>query len=562
MLLPRRLSRWNAPVALLLGAFLGLTPTAPCPAQGNPALAPPSPSPAAARLRFRVAFGSELAASGTTGRLLVVLGPTNGAMEPRHSLGHTGLEAPPFLAIDVTNFSAGEVIELGRLQALFPLSSLDLLSPDSYRVQAVLCTNRDLRLFDAPGNFYSVPMIRSLQPSDSEPVPLRLARREPEETPPPDLNSVRFIKLRSQRLTEFHGRPLFLRAAVSLPRSFETEPTRRYPLLIMTGGYGTRFTALTNELAAGQRLFRAQAEGPEFLLLQLDGAGPFGDPYQVNSANNGPYGDALTQELIPYVEQVFRGIGLPHSRILSGGSTGGWVSLALQIFYPDYFGGCWAGFPDSPDFRAFQLLNVYQDTNAYLNSSGFERPSNRFPNGDVRYSMRHELQLENALGADNCYAQSGQQWGAWNAVYSPRGSDGAPLPLWHPRSGKIDPKVAAAWREYDLRILLDRHWTHLAPRLRGKIHAWVGTADDYFLDGGLRSFAQSIESRTPALEASIRFEPGAAHGWEPQTFLERLREIQAYIDSRAPKTAEAAREALLRSKMGHGPACPHCRGSR
>lgn len=528
----------------------------------NPALSPVTPAPPAAQLRFQVRLASTLAASNTTGRLMVILGHPRSRLEPRLDFAETGMAAAPFLARDVHHFSVGETAALGREHACFPLPSLDHLTPGTYRLQALLTTNRDLRFLNSPGSFLSTPAIVTLSPDRTTPIELALDQRLPEETPPTDTDSVRFLKIRSGRLSEFHGRPIFLRAAVVLPRSFDSDPTRRYPLLVMIGGFGQRYTVVTNGLVPGGNLASARKSAPEFLLLHLDGAGPWGDPYQVNSANNGPYGDALTQELIPYVEQVFRGLGQPHARLLTGGSTGGWVSLALQIFYPDYFGGCWSGFPDSPDFRAFQLVDIYSETNAFLNAAGFERPSKRQPNGDVAFTMRHEVQLENALGAGNQFTASGGQWGSWAAVHGPVGTDGAPTPPWNPQTGTIDRAAVAAWQNYDLRLLLDRYWTNLAPRLGGKLHAWVGLDDDYFLDGGLRLFANSLTNRPPALEASIHFEPGVGHGWNPKPWGDLLQEMSEYIERTAPKSAEAMRDALMRARYGHGVACPHCRGGR
>ena len=209
-------------------------------------------------------------------------------------------------------------------------------------------------------------------------------------------------------------------------------------------------------------------DAPQFILLQLDGAGPFGDPYQVNSANNGPYGDAITQELIPYVEQQFRGIGQPRARVLSGGSTGGWVSLALQVFYPDFFNGTWTFCPDGVDFRAFELVNIYDDPNAYTNQFGFERPSDRTLNGDVRLTMRREVGVENLLGDGNTWTMSGEQWGAWNATYGPRGSDGRPVPLWDPQTGVINHDVAEQWKKYDLRLVMRKELENPRPQTPGQ----------------------------------------------------------------------------------------------
>lgn len=544
-----------------LARLLALAAALRC-AHANPAVAPVPTPPPTSPTRFEVRLAPALQARSASGRLFVVLAPASSREEPRLALGETGTTAPPFVARDVEGFSSGDSTELDRRHATFPLASLDHLPPGTYRVQALLSTNRDLRLPNAPGSFVSPATTVTLPSASPGPVRLELDHQLPPETLPEDTDAVRFVRLRSRLLSDFHRRPMFLRATVVLPRSFGSEPTRRYPLLVRIGGFGERHTAITHALAPGGALADARRLGPEFLVLQLDGAGPWGDPYQVNSANNGPYGDALVQELIPYVEQTCRGLAQPHARLLTGGSTGGWVSLALQVFYPDYFGGCWSGYPDSPDFHAFQLVDLYSDANAYVNPAGFERPSKRSPAGDIAFTMRHELQLENALGIGDRYATSGGQWGSWAAVYGPAREDGTPAAPWDPRTGAIDPAVVARWRDYDLSGLVDRYWTNLAPRLAGKIHAWVGTRDEYFLDGGLRRFADTLARHQPPLDARIRFEPDVGHGWDPLPWTGLLQEMDAHVTRTAPKSAEAAREALMRAKYGHGAACPHCRGGR
>ena len=192
----------------------------------------------------------------------------------------------------------------------------------------------------------------------------------PEETLPPDTELVKHIKIRSRLLSDFHGRPIDLRAGVILPRDFARQPDRRYPVRVHIGGYGSRYTDVDGMMAAGRGSDRAWMadDAPPMILIHLDGAGPLGDPYQVDSANHGPYGAAVTRELIPYIEGHFRGIGKGEARVLDGGSTGGWVALALQVFYPDFFNGAWAFCPDSVDFRGFQLVNIYEDKNAYINA--------------------------------------------------------------------------------------------------------------------------------------------------------------------------------------------------
>jgi hypothetical protein len=264
---------------------------------------------------------------------------------------------------------------------------------------------------------------------------------------------------------------------------------------------------------------------PRMILLHLDGDGPFGDPYQVNSANHGPYGSAITQELIPHIEREFRAIGQPHARVLDGGSTGGWVSLALQVFYPDFFNGTWSYCPDGVDFRAFQLVDIYADDNAYVNGRGFERPSARDVDGDVRFTMRHEARLENLIGSSDSWTMSGRQWGAWNATYGPRGNDGWPVPLWDPETGVLDRDVVAHWERYDLRLVLERGWSELGPRLRGKINIWIGEADNYFLNNAVHHLDDFLATADPPYEGRIVYGPGEGHCWVGLSPLEIMQEM-------------------------------------
>ncbi|MFL6112214.1 MAG: alpha/beta hydrolase-fold protein, partial [Catenulispora sp.] len=342
-----------------------------------------------------------------------------------------------------------------------------------------------------------------------------LAHRVPPEELPPPTEHLRFVKLRSEKLSRFHGRPIYLRAGVILPPGYGAEPGRRYPLRVHVGGYGTRFTEVRALMARGSEFRRAWLAGdaPRMLLLHLDGAGPFGDPYQVNSANNGPYGDAVTQELIPHVERTFGASGRPHARVLDGASTGGWVALALQTFYPDSFNGAWAHCPDPVDFRAFELVNVYRDANAFVNAHGFERPAAREPGGDVRSTMRHECRLEAVLGRGGRWTLSGKDWAAWNAVFGPRGDNGLPRPLWDGRTGRIDRDVIEHWQQYDLRLVLQREWATLGPKLRGKFHVWVGDADDYFLNNAVHLLDDSLAEAHPPFAGRITYGPGKGHDW-------------------------------------------------
>jgi len=320
---------------------------------------------------------------------------------------------------------------------------------------------------------------------------------------------------------------------VVLPKDFSVDSTRRFPLRIHIGGYGTRYTAVQRMMAPGSAFRRMwfAADTPSFLYLQLDGDGPYGDPYEVNSDNNGPYGDAITTELIPYIESRFHAIARPAARVLDGQSTGGWVSLALKVFYPDFFNAVWSSCPDGVDFRGFQLLNIYRDANAYFASDGSEVPSKRDTDGNVEFSIRHECQMENVIGAGDNWYMSGQQWGAWNATYGPRGADGHPVPLWNPRTGVIDKSIVPHWSKYDLRLILQQNWPVLGPTLRGKIHISVGDADSYYLNNAVHLLDDFLTKAEPLADARIVYGPGRGHCWTDLSETEMMKEMAGAVES-------------------------------
>jgi len=473
-------------------------------------------------LRFEVVYpaapggdaGARPGQQKLSGRLMVVLGQ-RGSRDPRRSVGQTGLGQPPVLGRDLDGFAPGDAAVLDGKSAIYPIASLSRLKPGTYSVQALLHTNADLNYPNAPGDRYSKAVTVEFDPGSSAHVRLELTERVPAETLPADSESIKYLKIQSRVLSEFHGRPIYLRAGVILPRNFAREPDRRYPLEVQIGGYAARYSDVEHMMNPGSSFHREwSAPGaPPMILLHLDGAGPLGDPYQIDSANHGPYGAAVTRELIPYVEEHFRGIGQGHARFLDGGSTGGWVALALQVFYPDYFNGAWAFCPDSVDFRSFQLVDIYRDENAYINEHGFERPGARDVSGDVRYTMRHECQVENVMGRGDSWVMSGGQWAAWNATYGARDANGKPVPLWDPVTGVIDHKAALHWKSYDLREILESRWTELGPKLRGKLHIWVGEADDYFLNNAVHRLDNFLSRAEPAFEGSINYGRGQGHCW-------------------------------------------------
>ncbi len=487
-------------------------------------------STSAADLRFEVRAAPDLVTTNAPGRLFVILASTN-SPEPRFTISRPGRDAPITLACDAPGPGRTNVLDASAFT--FPITNLAALPPGDYFIQALFDNNPDLRFPNAPGNLYSLPRTCRLDPAGSEPVELELNRQVLPEQVPPDTDRVKFVKLESKLLSAFHHRPMYLRAGIVLPRDYAREPDRQYPLWVRVGGLNTRYTVVSRLLDDRGEFRRTWLTNgtPQFVLLQLDGAGPYGDPYYVNSANNGPYGDALLTELIPYVEQRFRVRRDGRARVLSGVSTGGWVALALQIFYPDEFNGVWASCPDPVDFRAFEQINLYADTNAYVDAQGRERPSERNLKGQVTLTTRREVGVENLLGRGNSYTRSGEQWGAWNAVYGARDAQGLPTPVWDPHTGIIDSAAVEHWKAYDLRLVLETNWKQLGPKLRGKLHIASGEADQFYLNNAVHLLQQFLSRADPAFEGTITFGPGKGHGWSNLTLRQMLDEMQTATDA-------------------------------
>ncbi len=481
-------------------------------------------------LRFEVGVARGLAARD--GRLLILLSRKS-RPEPRFAVDPEDVDCPAVLGRDVKGLGPGSTAVVGSEADAFPFERLSQLPPGEYHVQAVLKSDRDSSRINAPGNLYSDAQVVALDPSRGGVVSLELSREQPPEQIPEATEQVQFVRMRSELLSKFRGRPVDLRAGVVLPRGFDPEGSRRYPLRVRIGGYGTRYTVVRDDMGAASKFRKAWLadDAPRMVLLQLDGDGPYGDPYQINSDNNGPYGDALTKELIPYVEKRFHCVGEPYARVLDGHSTGAWVALALQVFYPDFFNGSWSHAPDPVDFKAYELINIYEDANAYVNKYGFERPASRDVDGEPRTTVRHECRLESALGMGGRWELSGRDWCAWNAVFGPRGDDGLPRPLWDGKTGKIDPDVLDHWKKYDLRWRMEQDWATLGPKLRGKLHIWVGEADDYFLNNAVHLLDDFLSSATPAYDGSITYGMGKNHFGRWLTEGEMMGEMAARVEA-------------------------------
>ncbi|GAB1452357.1 hypothetical protein MASR2M47_24130 [Draconibacterium sp.] len=385
--------------------------------------------------------------------------------------------------------------------------SLDKIPNGLYRIQVLWDQDTNESSINAPGNLYSEAITVDLSENQTIEMPLTKIIQ------PTKLDEHKLLKevdIKSEVLSKWWGKEMRLKAAVILPRNYFEQNRQKYAVRYNIAGYGGRYTR-ANRFLRNMDWWTTD-EAPEILNVYLDGEGPFGDSYQLDSENSGPYGEALITELIPYIEKEFRGLGTPESRFLEGCSTGGWVSLALQLFYPDFFGGCFSYSPDQVDFENCQLINIYKDENAFYNEYDYLRPIVREISGEPVLSQKEFIQFENVLGRSDTYVTSGGQFSAFTALFSPKGEDGLPAPMFDPVTGEIDHEVAEYWRKHDLRDFVENNWEMLGPKIQGKIWIWAGDMDNFYLNPATRAFDEMLKTMdNPKSDASINFTPMKGH---------------------------------------------------
>jgi hypothetical protein len=520
------------------------------------------PSALLAQGRFEITVPAPAHAGPLTGRAYVALSKSSdGQRTPIQQTGDTGA---PLFGVDISEAAPGSAIVVDAQAFGFPVRSLRDLPAGEYWVQPFVNVYTKFARADghtvwlhmdqwegqrwqrSPGNIYGDPVKVTFDPKSSTPIKLVADKVIPPVQVPADNESVKRIKIQSNILTKWWGQPIYLGATVLLPKDYEKHPDVKYPIVYdeghfslgAPGGFGGG-----RGRGAGQQSFTDywQADGtPRMLLVTLQHPSPYyDDSYGVNSANNGPYGDAITKELIPAIESKFRAIGQPYARLLTGGSTGGWISLAHQVMYPDFYGGTWSLCPDGVDFRYHQIVNIYTDTNAYFIEHPWmkvERPTQRRPDGNIVAMMKDENWSELAQGD---HSRSGGQWDIWEATYGPAGADGYPQRIWDKTTGVIDKKVAAYWKEhYDLRNILETNWATLGPKVANKINVYVGDADSYYLNMGVHMLDGFLRgTANPKWTGEIVFQPMAPHCWGPP-LAELIPKMARQVDRNAPTGAD------------------------
>jgi hypothetical protein len=430
--------------------------------------------------------------------------------EPYHKTVPIPWNKCSIFAKNILKFNAKKGVVLNQDEAFISTEewTLNNVPEGEYNIQVLWDHDLSESRIEAAGNLYS--QVQTIRIDKSKTIDLDLSETI-ETTKVMEHELSRVVDVKSELLSRFWDKPMSVKASVLLPNNYDS--TKAYPIRYNVAGYGGRYTRINSQL--GDATFMAwwtSDDAPEIITVYLDGEGPFGDSYQMDSDNSGPYGESLVSEVIPFIEGKYRGTNSVKNRFVDGCSTGAWVSLGLQLYYPGVFDGCFSYSPDAVEFENYQLINIYEDKNAFTNEFGYLRPVMRSIDGEPMLSLQEFIRYENVLGASNTYLNSGGQFSAHAALYSPKGEHGLPKPLIHPETGVIDPEVAEYWEKYDFKLYLKENWSTVGPELAGKIYIWVGDMDHFYLNQAMRVFSDYLETTiNPKSDAVIDFAPTEGH---------------------------------------------------
>ncbi|UAK25034.1 hypothetical protein [Sphingomonas nostoxanthinifaciens] len=493
------------------------------------------------------------------GRLILLLSPKLTG-EPREQVSlESALKSPFMFGQTIDGVRAGASVSIGSAAFGWPVANLRALPAGDYMMQVVLNRYETFHRADGPvvklapdkgegqnwkikpGNLYSRPVRVHWDPKRPPALAATLDQVMPPIADKPDTDYIKHVRIKSARLSAFWGRPVYLRAHVLLPDGFAAHPQAHYPLMVFHGHFpddisGFRTTPPDPNLkpdyserfhvAGYNRIQQQEAyafyqkwiakDFPRFIVIEIDHANPFfDDSYAINSANLGPYGDAINYELIPEIEKRPRGIGQGWARFTYGGSTGGWEAIATQVFYPDMYNGAFVACPSPLDYHTLTVIDLYGDKNAYVlkgNAQSIERPAMRTYLGEIIATQR-DINYQELVAGDK--GRSGGLYDGWQAVWSPMGKDGYPDPVFDKVTGAIKPEIAAYWREHsDLTHIIQRDWKTLGPKLAGKLHIYVGIGDNYFLTDAVYRMQDVLEGlSSPAYGGEVAYGNRAEHCW-------------------------------------------------
>lgn len=537
-----------------------------------------------------------------TGRVYVLM-TGDGDVEPRLQRVGWG-SVQPFFGRDAEQWQGPEPILFDQSVPGYPYSSLTDIPPGRYFVQATMDVYQQYERSDGhrpwlprvewegrvftktPGNLFSQPQWVDVAPGVVPTADLVLDQIVPPIEIPGDSQWVRRFRIRSDALSEFWGCDMYVGAVVLLPVGYDENPDRRYPVVYVQNHFSfdpafsfpehrdeeehRRLVSQTNEITEEATSYHEQMgyvetadefydawTGPDFprvIAVTFQHPNPwFDSSHAIDSENTGPFGRAIFDELIPEFESRFRTIREPWARTLTGGSTGGWTSLVLQIHHPEFFGGAWVLFPDSVDFRRMVLSDIYRDESVYVSHDHeerdrdhrlpsqawlpAERPFRRTVEGQVHVTFRDMSRLESVVASRS---RSGLQLHPWHAIFGPVADDGYPQPLWDQETGRIDRDVAEHWRRNDLTHYLETHWDEIGEHLVGKLHFGSGDMDNYYLNTALYLLEDFLEStEDPYYGGSFHYgRPKQGHYYVPWQHRDLLRTMADHMAASAPVTAD------------------------
>lgn len=471
---------------------------------------------------FRVRIDPAVHDAPYTGRLYVVL-TREGGIEPRLMVGDW-FDPAQILAVDVKDLAPGESVTIDGTQVSHP-KSVGEIEPGAYVAQAFGRLSPDS---PDPGRGAGDPISEPLAVEVTEEgvsAELTLVRRV-EREPFEETDRIKVFEMVSPSLSAFHGREVVMRAGVRLPKGWRDEAGAAYPTVYWVSGFGGDYTSIEGL----DQMLRRVPGADECLVIAPDASCYWGHSVFVDSATNGPRGRALVEELIPAIEREYHGAGGgADRRAVTGGSSGGWAALWLQVTYPDAFGSCWAHCPDPVDFRDFQRINLYEPgANMYVDVEGMERPLAR--RGDqVLLTYREFVEMESVMGA-------GGQIASFEATFSERGEDGGPKRLFDRATGAVDTEVARSWEPFDIRLVLERNWATLGPKLAGRVHVYAGSMDSFYLEGAVRLLAESLDGL--GSDAEVVMVEGMGHSTYPAGVRKMFQALTSEADVPQPVEAD------------------------
>ncbi|KXJ86450.1 Alpha/Beta hydrolase protein [Microdochium bolleyi] len=545
---------------------------------------------AAADLSVTIGSANNVISGPVDGRVVLIFAPQG--VDPLDEIDVTSTPPNQLYGKNVAKFGPSDTVTLaagsgnGTATGVYgwPLVSLDEVQPGTYNVQAFLnpydtATRADgsevhlkFPCGDGAPNINGVGSLKTttvevevhggdqtiaLAFDSVEPVPAFEGSESGgcSQGNYADTKNLKYVKIRSEKLSAFWGRDMYVGANVLLPAGYNPDDkSTRYPVIYAQDHWagGDAFVgypsaaAFTSAWDAGVipgTNSTASRPTPKLIIVTFRHESPFyDDSYAVNTANMGPYGDAINEELIPHLDSLFNTVAKPHARIQEGGSTGGWVSAASVIFRPDLFGACFSYYPDSLDFHRHQDIQLYSNANAYRNADGSVIGSVRSFNTTtgaeiVRATVEQENHWELVFGTAS---RSSLQWDVWNAVFGVQGLNGYPLEPWDKVTGEIYPGAVEYWRKFDLSDYITSNWAtpnkNLGETLKDRIHISVGTWDNYYLDKGVIEFQKRTDALGGAGWANITIQPQRTHGglFQRLNVWDYLAVVEKWIADHAP----------------------------